>query len=84
MMFDLGLFNFAGIPLKPDEMRPLSEDEIRSYQISNLAKAQQAKPDVNYWNLMSNYAAFNAEKPLDERFADFKLRLAAAIDKRRQ
>lgn len=75
------LFRIEGFAASAADMRALTEEEIIDYQISNLARSQQAKPNAGYWMLMSNYRP-QYEKPLDERFADFKVRLAQALAKR--
>ena len=62
------------------EARAMSADEIMNYQMSmNLGIGQATFPD-HYWRLQSNYK--ETQRPLDERFADFKVRLAAAIARR--
>lgn len=74
--------DLAGIALSAFEVHGMTPEEIEAYQIQNLMSAQQAKafPD-QYWRLMSSWNPA-PERPLDERFADFKIRLAAAMAKR--
>jgi hypothetical protein len=66
-------------------MRALSKEEISQMQNANLAAAQQARVQPYEYEAMRNhlFARWPAEqiKPLDERFADFKVRLAAAVAK---
>jgi hypothetical protein len=73
------LFDFSGIPLRPDDLQnampDYSQEDLRPYTPT---PEQRAK----YINYLRPYSMFS-EAPLDERFADFKVRLAAAIERRR-
>ena len=63
------------------DARAMTPEEIVKYQMSmNAAIGQATFPD-HYWRLLSNYPAPDP-RTLDERFADFKVRLAAAIARR--
>jgi len=75
--------DLMGIPLDAFSVRAVSPEEIQKYQMANLANAQQAKPD---WRLFSQMAQYQRpdSRPLDERFAYFKKRLAAAIEKHKR
>lgn len=80
-----GLFNeLAGMPLgMVGDARALSAEEIERAQIANAKWAQQATFGPEHYRLMMNWAPPKPEpQPLDERFADFKKRLAAALEKR--
>ncbi|RZN21947.1 hypothetical protein [Bradyrhizobium sp. Leo121] len=70
---------FYGFPGTAYDVRAMSEEEIKAYQIANLAKAQNVPlTQQNYLGMLN----WNPNpKPLDERFADFKVRLAAALAK---
>jgi hypothetical protein len=82
MLFD----NISGIPLNAFDARAMTADEIQKWQSSNMVAMQQADLSkyANPYNSLSNVMNWRLpEKPLDERFADFKSRLAIAIAKRR-
>lgn len=85
-MFDLNIFsNLSGIPLNPSDLRPLTDKEISNLQYATAHLTQQADFGPNYWLQLSNstwpLGRSVPEKPLDERFADFKIRLASARSK---
>lgn len=73
------LFEFSGVPLNPQDARNVmpqySWEDLRPYTPT---PEQQAK----YAQGLGQYRMF-PEAPLDERFADFKVRLAAAVERRR-
>jgi hypothetical protein len=74
--------DLMGFPIDAFDMRALSPEEIQKYQMANLCAQQQAAvPDWTYWRQLAQYQPVDP-RPLDERFADFKRRLAAAIEKR--
>ena len=75
-----GLSGFSGYASNASDMRALSPEELHQYQIQNLAASQQAKPDPMWYLQLAQYQRPDP-RPLDERFADFKKRLAAAIDR---
>ena len=72
------LFEPIGIPRNPDDMRNVmpqySWEDLRPY-------VPTPEQDAKYIQDLRPYRMF-PERPLDERFADFKVRLAEAIDKR--
>lgn len=79
-----GLFdNPLGIVTDPSQLRPLTEAELDALYLKNLSDMRPASPSTiaAYALMTQNYRY--PEKPLDERFADFKVRLAAAIEKRK-
>lgn len=77
----LGLFESYGVVTSPQQARALSEQEIVAMQQTRALDMQQAKPSSAYYLLAQNWRP--PEKPLDERFADFKVRLAAALERRK-
>lgn len=79
----MGIFDLYGLPVNPLDMRALSENEIWKLQCANMAAMQQAAVQPYQAAAMTNwlFARRPDDKPLDERFADFKVRLAAAIAK---
>lgn len=62
------------------DCRAMTADEILQMQFNQQAAMQNAWPH-SYIQGLAQFRRY-PEKPLDERFADFKLRLAAAIEKR--
>jgi hypothetical protein len=72
------LFELSGMPLNPQDERNVAPqyrwEDLQPYVPS---PEQQAK----YTQGLAQYRMF-PERPLDERFADFKVRLAAAIERR--
>lgn len=77
----MGLFDLPRIAINANDARALSPDEILRYQAANSAAMQQGSRSLAYWSSLQNIKLL-PDKPLDERFADFKVRLAAAIAKR--
>jgi hypothetical protein len=76
-----GLFdNPLGIVTDPSQLRPLTETQLEANYRRNLEGMRPATPSLAYLLSMQNYQP--PERPLDERFADFKVRLAAAISRR--
>lgn len=74
------LFEFTGLPHSPSDMqnappRQYSYDDLRPY-------APTPEQEAKYIQGLRPYRMF-PEAPLDERFADFKVRLAAVVDKRK-
>jgi hypothetical protein len=73
------IFEFTGIPLHPGDERNVmpqySWEDLRPYTPT---PEQEAK----YAQSLRPYRMF-PERNLDERFADFKVRLAAAIERRK-
>lgn len=62
------------------DCRAMSPDEILLMQFHQQAAMQQAVWPPSYFQGLAQYRPF-PERPLDERFADFKIRLAAALKK---
>jgi hypothetical protein len=62
------------------DARAMSETEIANWQASQMLGARQAKWPLSYLQGLAQYQPHN-QRPLDERFADFKVRLAAALDR---
>jgi hypothetical protein len=80
----LGLSPLKGFPVNPNDMRALSKEEIAQQQIASASLTVQATMvSLAQYEALSNYffppQPASPEKPLDERFADFKVRLAKAI-----
>lgn len=71
-----------GLALNPSDLRPMSEDEIAAYEASLFPKMRQAVFPAEYHLRLANWRPY-PDKPLDERYADFKIRLAAAIERRK-
>lgn len=71
-----------GYAFDPNGARALSEREMGYNQLCQLQGMQQAAVSSDYLRCLGQYKPF-PEKPLDERFADFKVRLAAAVDRRK-
>jgi hypothetical protein len=63
------------------DRRAMTPEEIVNYQVSISAAIGQATFPDHYWLSTANYQPTDP-RPLDERFADFKVRLAAAIARR--
>jgi len=81
-----GIFDSPfGYIADPQQQRALSFAEIAAMQAAraNLALQVQAKPSMASMRLLVNFRR-PPQRPLDERFADFKVRLAAAIERRRK
>jgi hypothetical protein len=78
------MFNFYGFPISPNDMRALSEDELQKAQYANMRAAQNytRSPDEEqkYIEGLRPYR-LPESRPLNERFEDFKVRLAAAVAK---
>lgn len=86
MLGDLfGIGTSFGTLFDPQQQRALSSAEISAVQTAQANLAQQAEPRASM-EFMRSLANFRREplRPLDERFADFKIRLAAAIERRRK
>lgn len=57
----------------------MSEDQISQWQLSHQSAMMQAHTwPLSYLQGLAQYQP--PEKPLEERFADFKVRLAAAVE----
>lgn len=80
---EMGIFDMYGIAVSSHDMRALSSEEIQKIQYANMSAMQQAAVQPNLYDALRNISLWPMpqEKPLDERFADFKLRLAAALAK---
>ncbi len=80
------LFGHTGITghsIDQRDLRPLTNEEIQQMQLAQLHGVQNCQNPYN--NLSGNYIPYQTiQRPLDERFADFKVRLAEAIDRRAQ
>lgn len=61
------------------DCRAMTADEILQMQVNQHAATQQAIWPLSFIQGMNQYRP--PERPLDERFADFKIRLAAAIER---
>ena len=68
-------------------MRALSQTELQKRQIAQNAMMSQALltpiGTLAYLNYQNCLRPAPERRPLDERFADFKLRLANALEKRK-
>lgn len=74
--------DFLGFCLLGDP-RARCAAEIQKRQVANVNAMLNASSSIYGDTLAAaNWRPF--EKPLDERFADFKIRLAAAIERRRK
>jgi len=60
----------------------LNAEEVAALQLKNLRAMAQAQRTQLDWCAFAN-AFTRPEKPLDERFADLKIRLEAAIDRQK-
>ena len=82
------MYNYSGIGTVTfsnctGDLRALSTDELEALQIKQMWAMQQAYDPLESLNYLSALNAYRPpERPLDERFAEFKVRLAAAIAKR--
>lgn len=82
-MFALGLFESTGIAVNPSDMRAMTEAELNQRYIANLDAMRPAQFGYAHSLAAMNWQPYRApEKPLDERFADFKVRLATALANR--
>lgn len=74
----MNIFDFLGIPLRPEDMQNATPQyqDLRPY-------TRSPEEEYAYIQGMRPYQMF-PERPLDERFADFKVRLAAAIERQRK
>jgi len=63
-----------------NDARALSVEEQQAYYNENLAQMQNVEPPASYALLAANYRP--EEPALNERFADFKIRLADALERR--
>lgn len=74
-----GLFETLDICVNPMDARALSKQEIAEMCEAQLQSMAQAQRDPSReWAMLRNWFAPVDTRPLDERFADFKKRLAAA------
>ena len=80
MMDIFGLFELPTCAGNPFDARAMSPEEIEKYQIQNLRGSQQAIRDPSWYLQLAQYQRPDP-RPLDERFADFKKRLATALEK---
>lgn len=75
-----------GCVIDPQQQRALSAVEITAIQAAQANMVMQAQPKASFAfeQLFANWQCTRSpERPLDERFADFKVRLAAAIARQR-
>ena len=81
----IGLFDSYGIVVNPMDAQALTAEQIQKMQVENAIKMQQTQFSPYQAAMLQNIWQPSAipEKPLDERFADFKVRLSAAIERRR-
>jgi hypothetical protein len=81
----MGLFKFYGFSASPEELRALSQIEIQKAQCANYVKMENyiEPPGVYLAHMNAIRPHLTETRPLNERFADFKVRLAAAIDRRK-
>jgi hypothetical protein len=78
-LFD-GLFRSCGISTNPVDQRALSQEELLIMMGRQTYAMQQACRPASYIQALQQYQP--PQRPLDDRFADFKVRLAAAIERR--
>lgn len=72
-----------GFPVNANDMRALSPTELQKRMNDQYVLMSQAKISPYYAAGTQNFWQIEPEqRPLDERFADFKVRLAAALAKR--
>jgi len=78
-----GVFEIGANVAFGNSQRALSQDETSAYNIANAHRAANAKPDYSqFMNACAYRANLAPSKSLDERFADFKQRLADTLAKR--
>ncbi len=79
----IGLFELYSFSPNPMDARGLSIEELQLMTGSKFYAMQQAATlyPLDYVRALAQYQP--RQRPLDERFADFKVRLAAAIERRR-
>lgn len=70
-----------GYAVDPAQMRALSRAEL-DQRIASLQNSLRPAAPSAIGLMLTNYQPL--QQPLDERFADFKIRLAAAIERRRK
>lgn len=61
------------------DLQALSADQILQMQLRNQVAMQQGIWPLSYLQGLAQYQP--PQRPLDERFSDFKLRLAAAVER---
>jgi hypothetical protein len=71
----------SGVPLNVTDMRAMTPEEIGKLQVQQFQAMQLVVPSLDYMRGLQNYLPAET-RSLDERFADFKSRLEAAVAKR--
>ena len=80
----MGLFDSYGVVVNPMAAQALTAEQIQKMQAMDAIRMQQAAFNPYQAAMAQNiWPPPPPEKPLDERFADFKVRLAAAVDSRK-
>jgi hypothetical protein len=74
------MWEILGVATNYNDMRALSVQELADRSASQWEAIRPANRSIDYYLGMTNWQP--PQRPLDERFADFKARLAAAIAKR--
>lgn len=68
-----------GCAARPEQLRPCGQEDLAVLQLRSMQAQQQT---LNKYYNMSNYFRQPADpRSLDERFADFKRRLADAVER---
>lgn len=75
----MNIFGFAGVPVNPKDM----QNAVPQYSFEDLRPYVRSPEGEIKYNLGLQQYKMVPDAPLDERFADFKVRLAAAIARRR-
>lgn len=75
-----------GCVTDPNQMRALTQGELEKLALSNYNAMMNCIPREYYsYSMLTQYQPPQPpQPPLDGRFADFKVRLAAAIERRRK
>lgn len=73
------MWEILGTSSNYNDMRALSEQELANRDAAQWRALRQAEPSYHAALMAMNWQPH--QRPLDERFADFKVRLAAAIAK---
>ena len=81
-----GLFDSYDVVVNPMDAQALTVEQIQLMQAKNSVRMQQARFSPYQAAMLRNawQPSPVPDKPLDERFADFKVRLAAAIERRQR
>jgi hypothetical protein len=78
----MSIFQPLGVVTDPSQQRAMSQAEIEQMQIAQIRSMIQAQQPFNrHYDVSNFFREPRDQRPLDERFADFKRRLADAVER---